>query len=176
MNPWAKRGILAAVAALALAAAFVGGRFSAPLKVEERTVEKVVYKDRVEVQRVEVQVAAKAATRVVYRDRYITVEGAVTEHEVERTDTEAHSTTRTDEARVEVREVEKVHEVVKTVTLRPAWRVALSVGASLREPLVPIAGPLVLGAEVDRRIIGGFSVGVWVNTSGAAGGAASFEF
>lgn len=176
MNPWAKRGIIAAVVALALAAAFVGGRFSAPLKVQERTVEKMVYQDRVVEKRVEVQVAAKERVKVVFRDRVITKDGTVTEHEVERTDTDTHTTTKVDDAKVEVREVEKIKEVVKSVTLRPDWRVSVAVGASLHEPFVPIAGPLVLGAEVDRRIVGGFSVGVWINTSGAAGGAASFEF
>ena len=50
------------------------------------------------------------------------------------------------------------------------------VGASLREPLVPIAGPLVLGASVERRIVGGLSAGAWLNTVGAAGASVSLEF
>jgi hypothetical protein len=73
-----------------------------------------------------------------------------------------------------VQTVEKV--VQTTTTLRPDWRVALHVGASLRDPFLKFAGPLVLGAEVDRRIIGGLSVGLWINTYGAAGLGFAFEF
>ena len=50
------------------------------------------------------------------------------------------------------------------------------VGASLREPLLPVAGPLVLGASLERRIVGGLSAGAWLNTVGAAGASLSVEW
>lgn len=170
------RLLIAAGVALALVASFVGGRFSAPLKVETRDVEKVVFKDRVVEKIVTVEKAAKVETKIVYRDRVIMKDGTITEREVEKTDAKTDTEKTADASKVEVREVEKLVTVEKITTLRPDWRVGILAGASIREPLVPIAGPLVLGLEVDRRIIGGFSAGVWVNTSGAAGVALSLEF
>ena len=168
--------IAAAVAILLSVGAFVAGRFSAPLKVETRDVERVVFKDRVVEKVVTVERAAKVETRIVYRDRVTTRDGTVTEREIERTASKEDAAKLVDSSRVEVRVVEKL--VTKTVvtTLRPDWRVAVHAGASLRPPILTIAGPMVLGVEIDRRIAGGLSAGLWVNTSGAVGAAVSFEF
>lgn len=156
--------------------AFSAGRFTAPLQVQTRDVEHVVYRDRVVERTVTVAAEAKTEQRVVYVDRVITKEGEIREHVVERTATKDDTVTQVDAAKVEVREVEKVVEHTTTVTLRPDWRVAVLAGASLKPPALPLAGPLVLGVEADRRIVGGLSAGLWVSTSGAAGAAVSFEF
>lgn len=168
---------LAVIAALLLAlGAFVAGRFTAPLKVETREIEHVVFKDRVVEKVVTVERAAKLVTQVVYRDREIAKDGTIREHEVETT------ATKEDTSKVENRAHTATHEgeatVTKTVTttLRPDWRVAVLAGGSIQPPLVPIAGPLVLGVELDRRIIGGLSAGAWVSSAGAAGASVSFEF
>ena len=160
--------IAAGLALAAVAVAFVVGRVTAP--VETRDVERVVFRDRV-VEKV-VEKAARVETRIVYRDRVITRDGTVTEHEVERT-AEAEGATRdTSTVATSTGTAER-----STVTLvRPSWRVGVLAGASVREPLLPIAGPLVLGVEVDYRIAGGLSAGVWANTSGAAGAALALEF
>ena len=157
--------------------AFVGGRFSAPLKVETREVEKVVYKERVVEKRVEVATAAKVVTQVVYRDRVTKPDGTVTEHTEEHTGTEEHAHTEVTSAREVIKEVFRDREVIKITTLRPDWRVGAQIGAQIgNKPVLPVYGPLVVGAEIDRRIIGGLSVGIWANTGGAGGVAVSFEF
>jgi hypothetical protein len=172
------RGYLIAGACVlvAIVGAFSAGRFSAPLKVETREVEKVVFKDRIVEKVVTVEVKAKAETKTVYVDRVITKEGTVTERIVERTVTkeDTKKTGNTDTDTTTDRTTERTTE--KVVTLRPNWRVGALVGASLKDPLLPIAGPLVLGLEVDYRLIGGLSVGLWANTYGAAGVALAFEF
>lgn len=145
-------------------AAFSAGRFTAPERVDVREVEKVVYRDRV------VTVKGKTETKVVYRDRVVTPDGTVTERSVER------SAAREDLRREADRNGETIKRSEVVTAVRPDWRVGVLAGASLRDPLVPLAGPLVLGVEVERRITGGLSAGVWVNTSGAAGALVSLEF
>lgn len=165
MTETAKRALQTAAACVAVAAvAFAAGRFSAPLEVEERESVRVVYRDRV------VTVKGKTETRVVYRDRVITPDGTTREQELERT------ATREDLERTATREGERERVVEKVVTVRPDWRVGVLAGASVRDPLVTLSGPLVLGVQVDRRIAGGVSAGVWVNTVGAGGLSLSLEF
>lgn len=164
--------IIAGVTALALVGAFVAGRFSAPLKVQTIDTVRVAFQDRI-IEKV-VTVQGKTETKIVFRDRVITKDGTITEHEVEKTATKEEST-KTDD-KTEKSKGSSEHTAETTTTLRPDWRVALQVGATWKDPWVKIAGPLVLGAQVDRRLIGGLSAGVWFNTYGAAGGALSFEF
>lgn len=171
MNP-RRVAIIAVVCVAALVGAFSAGRFSAPLQVETREVEKVVFKDRI-VERV-VEVKAKAETKVVYRDRVVTKEGEIRERIVERTDTKED--TKRDDTKTVDRVVERERIIENKITLRPNWRVGVLAGASLAKPLVPIAGPLVLGVQVEHRIAGGVSAGVWINTVGAAGAVVSVEF
>lgn len=165
---WAA-GIAALVVIIAVS--FSAGRFTSPVKTDVREVEKVVWKDRV-VEKV-VTKRAKAEERVVYVDRIVSPTGEVREKRTTHTLTDAR----------ELVDLGKTSESTGTSTssssttpARPDWRVGVLVGASLREPLVPIAGPLVLGASVERRILGPFSVGAWVNTVGAAGASVSGEF
>jgi hypothetical protein len=60
---------------------------------------------------------------------------------------------------------------------RPDWRVGLLVGATWKEPALKLGDtPLVIGATVERRIIGPFSLGAWGTTQGAAGLSVAGEF
>jgi hypothetical protein len=175
-----RRALIGVVGVVLLAGSFAAGRFSAPLRVETREVEKEVVKWREKLveKEVRVEVAAKVLTKTVYVDRVITKEGEIRERIVERT-AEASSSSNTGTKETEATsEGEKVREVekVRTVTLQPDWRVAVMAGASWNPPLIPIAGPLVLGASVDRRIVGGFSLGIWGMTGGALGGQAALVF
>lgn len=161
----ARQWIAGSVALLVLLAlSFSAGRYTAP----EKVVEKIAWKERAEEKASKKK--TKAVDRVVFVDRVVTPEGEVREKKTIRTLTDSR----------EIADVVKTSEstgaIEKSTTLRPDWRVGVLVGASLREPLVPIAGPLVLGATVERRIIGGVSAGAWVNTVGAAGASVSVEF
>lgn len=172
MTPTARQwaaGITALVVLLGLS--FSAGRFTAPVKTDVREVEKVVWKDRV-VEKV-VTKRAKAVDRVVYVDRVVLPSGEVREKTSTRTLTDARELVdsgKTSES------AGKAESSSSSTTVRPDWRVGALAGASLREPLVPIAGPLVIGAHVERRIIGPFTVGVWGLTSGAFGVSATGEF
>lgn len=173
MTPETRQRVVMAVALVGTAAAaFSAGRYAAPVKVETREVVKTEWKDRV-VEKV-ITKRAKAVDRVVYVDRVVAPDGTLTEKRTTHTLSDereladaAKTTESTGKAEV---------SSSSTTTLRPDWRVGVLAGASLKEPLVPIAGPLVLGASVERRIVGGLSAGAWVNTVGAAGASLSLEF
>jgi hypothetical protein len=176
MTPWKRYAVIAVVAVLALAGAFSAGRFSAPLKTETVEVEKVVYKNREIEKKVFVQVAAKTETKIVYRDKVTKKDGTVEEHEVEKTDTKEDTKTNTVADKAIESIVYRDREVTKTVTLRPDWRFGVLVGVQYPPPLLPIAGPLVLGVHADRRIVGGLWAGLWIQTGGSFGASVSFEF
>lgn len=172
MTPTARQWVAGGVALVVIiTVAFSAGRFTAPVKVETREVEKVVWKDRV-VEKV-VTKRAKAVDRVVYVDRVVTPEGELREKRSIHTVTDARELVDSGKASESTGSTEK--SASSTTTLRPDWRVGVLAGASLKEPLVPIAGPLVLGASVERRIVGGLSAGAWINTAGAAGASVSLE-
>jgi len=169
-------------AGLVLAGALAGGlaqRYLGAPRVEVRTETKVELRDVVrEVVKVEVrEVAAKAKTVVVYRDRTVSPEGAVHETSVERSESVAVSEVLTQGTKAFDRSVSSHTETSTTTTpVRPNWRVGVSAGASINAPFIPLAGPLVLGAEFSGRLIGPLSGGVWVSTYGAAGLSLSLEF
>ena len=146
------------------ALSFSAGRFSGPVEVETRT---------------EVVTATKWASsdhsrrnvvRTVYVERTPTDAGVVeriSTREVESTESErtasgsssASSSTVTREAKL------------------PDWRVGLLVGGTWKEPALRLGDtPLVIGASVERRIVGGVSVGVWGTTQGAVGASVSGSF
>lgn len=167
------------VALVALAVGLAAGRFAAPAVVETKEVERLVYRDLSVTDITRGFTFARTVERTVWRNVTTTVTDAgtttvdlTTEHEGA-----AESGTVTEQLhRVEIVEVERAVIREKTVTLQPDWRVGAQVGASWNAPLVPIAGPLVLGLSAERRIVGGLSAGVWVNTVGAAGGSLSLAF
>lgn len=175
-SPWKRRLLIAAGVALALVGAFSAGRFSAPLKVQTIETVKTVFQDRVVEKIKTVEVQAKAETKIVYRDRVVTKDGTVTEHTVEKTDTKSEDVKKgsDDELATHTGSTETLKQT--TTTLRPDWRVGILVGGQLGKPFLPIAGPLTVGLQVDRRIIGGLSVGVWAFSGGSAGLGVSFEF
>jgi hypothetical protein len=173
MTPETRQRVVVAVAIVVVAtAAFAAGRYSTPEKVEVREVVKVEWKDRI-VEKV-VTKRAKAEERVVYVDRVVSPEGEVREKRV--TTTKADTRELVDLGKTSESSGKAEATSSSTTTLRPDWRVGVLVGASLREPLVPLAGPLVLGASLERRIVGGVSAGAWVNTVGAAGASVSLEW
>ncbi len=159
-----------------LLCAFSAGRFSAPVHVETRETERVVYKDKVVEKIVTVEVKSKAEDRIVYRDIVTHSDGTVTDHSVEHVSVKEDTKKTDQEKKVDLKSGSSEKVTEKIVTLRPDWRVSVQAGASIQEPKLKIYGPLVLGAEVDRRIVGGFSVGVWGSTSGAGGLALGLEF
>lgn len=165
---------------LCVAAAFSAGRFTAPERVETREVDRWRTLDLTTTDLTrgftfarEVKVTRWRDVVTTITDAGITIADKTIEHE-----TSSESGTVTEELRrVEIVEVERERVVEKTVTVRPSWRVSILAGASLRDPLVPIAGPLVLGATVEGRIAQSpLSVGGWINTVGAAGVSFSGEF
>ncbi len=166
--------LIAACVALAVGVgAFSAGRFSAPLKVETREIERVVFQDRV-VEKV-VTVKAKAETKIVYRERVVTKDGTVTERESERTDTKTDTAKNADT--VAAHDGASERSAVTITTLRPSWRVGVLVGAAYQQPLLPISGPLVVGALAEYRLVGGLWVGLWTLPQfGAVGAGVSFEF
>jgi hypothetical protein len=156
---------------VALAIGISIGRFSAPEQTYLSTVDRVVYKDRI-VDRV-VKVETKAETKTVFRN-VVTYAGKTTDRSIEVTKADTKAETKAE--RIQTRDVEKIVTVEKRVTLRPDWRVSAGVGASLVAPALPIYGPIVINAGVERRIVGGLSAGLWGSTVGAAGVSISLEF
>ncbi len=188
----AKRvGIGLAIGVALLVAAFSAGRFSAPLQVKTVEVERWQTLDLTTTDLTRGFTFAQTVERTVFRDVVTVVTKAVpatpttpevpekttiTDKTIEHEGTATAQTATEVEHKVETVTVEREKIVEKTVTLRPDWRVGVLAGASLRGPLLPIAGPLVIGVSAERRILGGVSAGIWVNTVGAAGASVSVEF
>jgi hypothetical protein len=173
------REILASRPAIAVLCLVVGAgiaTFARPARVEERltTVEVVRLQAKVETKEVVRESSDAKKERVVYVDRVVSPTGEV--HEKRTTTTKADTRELVDLGKTSESTGKTENITATTTTVRPDWRVGVLVGTSLREPLVPIAGPLVLGASLERRIVGGLSAGAWANTSGAAGASLSMEF
>jgi len=153
--------VVVAVGALA----FVGGRWTAPVRVEERVIvdvqERIEYQDREVVKRVEGPVRIRTVTRelpappgspcpdrpLVETVREEVREPVTVERKVE------------SEAKAQV---EAVRTVERIVTVRPDWRAGVLVGAdlgalSLAQPIQALAA----GAHVERRVLGPLSLGVF---------------
>ena len=157
----------------------MGQRYLGAPRVEVRTETKVETRDVIhETVKVEVrEVEAKAKSVVVYRDRTVTVEGAVHETSIEKSEeTFVATAIASQQAILEATRESASTSTTVTTPVLPRWRVAVLAGASIREPLLPLAGPLVLGVEVDYRVVGPVWVGAWLNTFGAAGVSVGGEF
>lgn len=153
---WAVYPLLVLVAGVG----FSAGHFLGPERVETRT-------QVVTVQH-EVKVQAKALTRTVYVEKVTQPNGTITEKRSEQLAEKVDTTTKADSSSSATTE--------RKVELRPDWRIGVLAGATWKEPALTIAGPLVLGVQVERRILGGVSVGAWGSTQGAAGASVSVEF
>lgn len=171
-----RRWIKLALLALGLVvAAFSAGRFSAPEQVRER----IEYRSLA----VEDITAgfkwgkASTRTRTVKRDVVTTITDAGTTIVDKTIEREGEGATENAEATEKIARTESTEKIAeKITTLRPDWRIGVQIGASLRAPALHITGPLVLGASVERRIVGGVSLGLWANTVGAGGASVSVEF
>lgn len=111
--------------------------------------------------------------RVVYRERITKPDGTKVEREAERED--ARVTERSASTSGSAKHVEQRRDVAVTA-YRPQWRVSVLAGGTLRDPLLPIAGPLVPGLGAERRIAGPVWLGAWALSAGAAGLSLSVEF
>jgi len=193
MIAWMQERIWWFVAILAVAGiAFAGGWLAHPIppaRVQE--VVKEVAKEVVK-EVVRTQYAERVVVKRVFVDHSVTESHRVEEHRPDGTTISKEDVVRiadvtTQEGAVASREAtrtmaleqtaERTREATRTVTSgRPDWRLGLQIGASLRPPALPLAGPLVLGVAVDRRVYEGVLLGAWANTSGAGGMSVGVEF
>lgn len=179
-----RAGIASVVIALVSVGSFTAGRFSAPLKVETREVERFSVLDLKTEDITRGMSFTKVDQRVIYKNIVTTVAEShdagtvttITDTSIERYGGALDGFVTEQEARVEVVHADREVLVEKTVTLQPDWRIGVLAGASLREPLIPIASSLVLGVSIERRIAGGFGCGAWLLTAGAAGAICSIAF
>jgi hypothetical protein len=150
---------------LALLVAFGGGFGAArsTLKPETITVTKTQVVEKV------IEAKAKEVERrvVVYRDRVIKPDGTQVIHEVERSQTDSKSTKTVTADRAS--SSESTH--IEKPAARPDWRVGALVGVNWAgvhiAPLSIGIDALTYGVFAERRILGPFSVGLWVTNSGA---------
>lgn len=191
LTTWHSRAIAALVAVAALLGAYGAGRETAPAKVVTHDVVRVETQTRdvVHTQVVhDVQTVHDTATQV----RTVTVtrwakapDGAplVTQE----THQEAERQTQRTSNETEKQNVSSQHDAhqltqeTRTVTVtaeRPTWAVTALAGGQLGGPrLVPgLPAPLVVGAAVERRILGPLSAGLWATSSGAGGLSVRLEF
>ena len=170
MRPW-----LLALLAFIGGAAIGTAAFRRPARVEYREKEVVKFREA-ETKAATVTVARVEGPtmRVEWREKIVKEPGGtvIVERWREREDKGAVSTNAS-AATVEVREVsvDKIRDVVRIETRAPAWRLSLTPGVSMREPLIslPSASHAVLGVALERQIVGPFSAGVWASSVGAAG-------
>ncbi len=177
LEPETRRRILiGAVGVVLLASAFAAGRFSGPAKVETREVfvERVDFKSLATEELTRDFKFTKVEERTVFKNvaTTITVTDAgttttIVDNSVEHYGGLEDGQVTEQEARTEVVQVERevIVEKTRTVTLQPDWRVAALAGAAWDIPLATPAPKLVVGGEIDRRILGGFSAGLWLNAT-----------
>ncbi|MDP2275273.1 MAG: hypothetical protein Q8K32_31295 [Archangium sp.] len=163
-------------AVLLLVVGFSAGRFSAPATVETREVERVVFKDLVVEDITRGYTFAQTVTKTVWRNVETRPDGTTVDKSIEHHGAATATSGTETGKRTEDHQGQRDTEKVTTTTALPDWRIGLQVGASMKPPALPITGPLVIGASVERRILGGVSAGLWANTVGAGGASVSIEF
>lgn len=187
LNLWQKYAIFALGMVVIMAGVFFAGRYTAPPKIQE--VERTVYVDRVVVKEVEKIVEKKVEVeKIVYRNIYkneTTKEKSTTtkpdgtvevvERETANRDTINEGSVESSKENVKVVEVEKVveklvykdREVVKYAS--PEWDIDLRVGTSTKNfavsPVAPYVQPIILGVDVERKILGPVNAGLWIQTT-----------
>lgn len=163
---------------LAIALAFGCGRYSKPAEVIE-TAETDAVEHTVTVTKVvHVTHTVQAQAKVVYIDRYVAPNGAVSERIEEKTDTHTDTTA---VSQNDARIVDDKHVTEKTTKVtddRARVHLSLLVGAQFSPAWQPIpnAGPLAIGVHVEARVIGPVWVGAWALHTGAVGGSIGAEF
>jgi hypothetical protein len=187
------KNFLLPIAGIAL---FIGGLFVGRMgnpekivfkdRIEEVIVEKIVIQEHVVEKKVYVQ-AKKEKTR---KETTTTKapDGTETTKTVEEThtDTDTHENEDKTTERIVYQEkiVERIVEREKLVlSSQPDWRIAAGAGVSIpttflgkSEIGVPGLRGAVIQLEIDRRIIGPFSMGVFGNTQGVVGLTISGQF
>jgi len=78
------------------------------------------------------------------------------------------------DTKVKIEYQQQIVEKEKIVPVDKDWRLSLRGGVVL--PEITSGKPWVVGAEVDRRILGPISMGLWADTRGAGGVAVTFDF
>lgn len=156
-----------------LAIAFFAGRASVspPAEYREHVAEKLQAREEAKTN-LNTTKTVGPTERVVYRERTVTVPGGtITVERWHTAEKAAEIVTKAEEQTVLIREVEveKIRDVVRVS--RPQWRVSLMPGYSLANPLVGVPGAsgFVVGASLERHIMGPFSAGAWASSFGAAG-------
>lgn len=162
---WRVALVAVAVAGAAGFTGFAIGRLNALEEVEEHALVLTVTREKT------VERWHRAKDRIVYVEKTTSPDGTVLEKRSER------ETERAELARDVERRDERRDETARVTTSRPDWRVGVLAGATWKEPALKLGDtPLVLGVQVERRLIGPFSLGVWGSTQGAAGVSVTGEF
>lgn len=163
-----KRLAIAGGSILLLVAAFVAGRYSAPVKVEER-----------------VKVETKTETKTEWKDRIVYVEAKRSKVRTEETrkPTGEVVIVKTEETETDTRQAREfaglslgnfstqLDQSKVTETARPGWRVGVTAGwsdLSLK--------PDLYGLELSRRVAGTVWAGLWARTDRTGGISLALEF
>lgn len=167
-------------AALGLAAAgYAAGRFSAPDRVVTvthetvRTVEDTSAREQVKRLTAEIESVKRDTHReevLITRKDGTTERHVTTDRHVE---SERTQTAQTETQREETKRVDTVRESTHSVEIerqRPTWRLGPMVAIDLR------TGALAYGGQVERRILGPLSLGVFGLSNGTAGAVLTLEF
>lgn len=172
---------------------FATGRYAAPDKVvvsEKIKVvetEKVVTVEKVRVERVVVSDEKKKVHTEEYQVKHPdgTEEKKTTTDENVDTVVHEQDTKYVDRWNERIVEKEVYRDREKTVYRdRPQWSLGVGAGFSIPEAtgskagyrLLDPLGPVILQADVNRRILGPISAGVWGNTSGVVGVGLKLDF
>ncbi len=166
------------VVCIALLVAVGAGRFLVPTKTAIMTVQKTVYKDRIVTQTV--QSEAKTVEHVVYRDHTTVVykDGTVEHRDIVKTENATGDKTVTKSSKAVEQTQEAFKSATKEVTnAKPQWRVNLLAGVETFNLKAPqLLGPVALGVQVERRLIGPVWIGAFGLSSGSAGLSVGVEF
>lgn len=166
MKTWLQVALAICVcSALAFAAGTYVGKRVTPARVVTRV--KVEYRDRI----VKVTEAAEVKRVVVYRETTRKPDGTVIDRVSEHTDSDTRVTEKTSTDRQGGTSTDR-----QVTTAQPDWRIGVLVGGTLTPPALPLTGPLAVGLQVERRIIGPVSMGIWGLSSGQAGVSLSVTF
>jgi hypothetical protein len=162
--------IVSVVSVVLLVGAFLAGRYTTPVKVQEKVVEKVVVQEKI----VTVEVDKKNTDEDQKKDTHTVVvvvkkkDGSTITTETKDThaDDQKHEVEIKYVDRVVNRVVEKEVTVTKTIDrILPQWSVTAKVGTTfnqLKPSLAPpYFQPLLVGVDVDRRILGPIWFGMW---------------